>query len=293
MNLDKYQKCVDFLFKNKCHQILHSKSNFLEHLINTFNLLKKWKQHDDLCFAGMFHNIYGNKYFNPNLNVNREDIKKLIGENAEELVFKFVNTDREKIIEMADKDLIILAAANQYEQQPIFKIEDNLYDAVSSNNIEKYFTNVPWQFDGRNLTDLSRKWNYYLNFKDIVEQNFLEISENILKKNFLSHLFKLKRAYASANTYGFTGEYHVDDDAKEYNEVVTIMYYLNSFWNLDFGGETFFLNQRRDEIVQAITPKPGRMVIFDGAINHSPRPLSKICNEFRMVLTFKYKLNDF
>jgi len=293
MNLDKYKKCVNFLFKNKCDQIPHSKSFFSDHLINTFNLLKKWKQHDDLCFAGMFHNIYGNKYFNPDLNVSREDIKNLIGENAEELVFKFVNTDREKILDIGDKDLTILAAANQYEQQPIFKVEDNLYDAFSLKNIERYFTNVHWQFDGSNLTDLSRKWSYYLNFKDDIEQKFLKINEDFLKKHFLLHLFKLNRAYASANTYGFAGEYHVDDDAKEYNEVITIMYYLNSFWNLDFGGETFFLNQKKDEIVQAITPKPGRMIIFDGAISHSPRPLSKICNEFRMVLTFKYRLNDF
>jgi hypothetical protein len=292
MNLDKYKKCVDFLFKNKCDQILHSNSTFFDHLINTFNLLKKWRQHDDLCFAGMFHNIYGNKYFNPNLNVNREDIKKLIGENAEELVFKFTNTDREKIIEMADKDLIILAAANQYEQQPIFKVEDNLYDIVSSKNIEEYFEKVSWQFDGKNDTELSRKWDYRLTFKNDIEKKFLEISNDFLKKCFLSPIFKLERAYVSANTYGFMGEYHQDDGAKEFNEVVTIMYYLNSFWSLDFGGETFFLNQKKDEVIHAITPKPGRMVIFDGSISHSPRPLTKICNKLRMVLTFKYVLNN-
>lgn len=291
MNLNKYQKCIDFLFKNNCDKILHSKSNFLNHLINTFNLLKKWKQHEDLCFAGMFHNIYGNKYFNANLNVSREDIKNLIGENAEELVFKFTSTERESIAETKNKDLIILAAANEYEQDAIFKIEDNLYDKISSQNIENYFFNVPWKFDGSNRTDISRKWNYYLNFKESIENTFLEVNKVLLKKYHLNDLFTLKRTYASANTYGSAGEYHIDDGAKDYNEIITIMYYLNSSWDLLFGGETFFLNQNRDEIVSAVVPKPARAVIFDGFIPHGPKPLSKIYNGLRMVLTFKYQAN--
>jgi SM-20-related protein len=114
----------------------------------------------------------------------------------------------------------------------------------------------------------------------------------LLKKNGLFNLFKLKRSYASANTYGFVGEYHVDDNAKEYNEIITIMYYLNTFWHLDFGGETFFLNEKRDEILNAVIPKPGRAVMFDGFISHGPRPLSKLYGGLRMVLTFKYCLND-
>ena len=79
MNLiKKYQELVDFLNSKNCSKIKHSHSNFLNHLIGTFNILKKWKQPEHLCIAGMFHNIYGNQYFNPNLNVTREQIKNLI-----------------------------------------------------------------------------------------------------------------------------------------------------------------------------------------------------------------------
>jgi hypothetical protein len=290
MNLNKYQKCVDFLFKNNCDKIQHSKSNFINHLINTFNLLKKWKQHDDLCFAGMFHNIYGNKFFNPNLNVDRKDIQDLIGENAEDIVYRFINSDRSSIYDSKDKDLVILAAANEYEQNPLFKIEDNVYDIQSAKVIEDYFYNLPWTFDGFSNTNLSRKWNYFLNFKHDHEKKLLDISNFFLKKNGLYNLFKLNRAYASANTYGYSGEYHIDDGSKEHNEIVTVMYYLNSEWNLDFGGETFFLNKDKNDIFNAVTPKPGRAVIFDGFIPHGARPLNKIYNGLRMVLTFKYGL---
>ena len=287
---DKYKKCIDFLYEKNCHNIKHSNSNFLSHLINTFNILKKWKQHEDLCFAGMFHSIYGNEFFNANLKITREEIKSLIGDNSENLVFKFTNSKRDLIYNSEDKDLIILCAANEYEQNLIFKIEDNLYDMESAKNLENYFFNLQWSFDGNNSTTLSRKWNYYLNFRHDYEKNFLNLNDLLLKKNGLFNLFKLKRAYASANTYGSTGEYHYDDGAKEHNEIITIMYYLNSNWDINWGGETFFLNNDKNEIVHAVIPKPARAVMFDGFIPHGPRPLSKAFYYLRMVLTFKYEL---
>lgn len=288
--IEKYQKYINFLYNKNCHNIKHSNSNFFNHLVGTFNILKKWKQPEDLCVAGMFHNIYGNKYFNPNLNVTREEIKNLIGENVENLVYRFVNCDRDKINESNDLELIVLNLANSLDQRKLFIIEDNLYDTESSKNVSIYFKNIEWVFDGKNKTDNSTKWNYNLNFKHVNEKNFQKLSELLLKKHGLDKIFKLSRAYASANTYGFSGEYHTDDGAKEYNEIITIMFYLNDNWNFDFGGETFFLNHDRNEIEHAVIPKSARAVIFDGFIYHGPRPLSKFCHELRMVLTFKFEL---
>jgi hypothetical protein len=287
---EKYQSYVNFLYEKNCHTILHSHSNFFNHLIGTFNILKKWKQNEDLCVAGMFHNIYGNKYFDPNLNVTRQEIKNLIGEHAENLVYKYVNCDRLKINESTDSELIILNLANSLDQKKLFIIEDNLYDTESCKIIYEYFKNCEWKFDGKNVSEKSQKWDYCLNFKNNNEQNFLKLSNFFMKKHGLDKIFKFKRAYASANTYGFSGEYHCDDGAKEYNEIITVMFYLNDNWSLDYGGETFFLNKDKSEIEFAVIPKPARAVLFDGFISHGPRPLSKFCNELRMVLTFKYEL---
>jgi|APGre2960657444_1045066.scaffolds.fasta_scaffold06880_4 hypothetical protein len=290
-NLDKrYEKFINFLLEKNCQNIPHSHSNFLNHLIGTFNILKKWKQPEYICIAGMFHNIYGNKYFNPKLNVTREEIKKIIGDVSEELVYNFVNCDRTKINEENNSELIILNLANSLDQKKLFIVEDNLYNKDSCKNTHEYFKYVNWNFEGSNLSETSSKWKYNLNYRYDTEIKFLEVSELLLKKYGLNKIFKLKRAYASASTYGFSGEYHTDDDAKEYNEIVTIMFYLNDKWDLNFGGETFFLNEDKNEIEYAVIPKPARAVIFDGFIYHGPRPLNKICNELRMVLTFKYGL---
>lgn len=288
--VSKYQKYINFLFQKNCQKLKHSHSNFLNHLIGTFNILKKWKQNEDLCVAGMFHNIYGNKYFNPNLNIQRDELKNLIGEHAENLVYKYTNIDREKIIESQDSELIILNLANSLDQKKLFIIEDNLYDLESCKNVNSYYKNLDWKFDGKNFSDKSQKWDYSLNFKNINEHNFTILSNYLLKKHGLDKIFKFKRAYASANTYGFSGEYHIDDGAKEYNEIITVMFYLNDDWNFEFGGETFFLNNDRSEIEYAVIPKPARAVLFDGFIVHGPRPLSKFCDKLRMVLTFKYEL---
>jgi hypothetical protein len=289
-SIEKYQKYIDFLYKKNCHGIKHSHSNFFNHLIGTFNILKKWRQPENLCIAGMFHNIYGNNYFDPNLNVTREEITDLVGKDIENIVYRFVNCDRSKINDTDDNELIILNLANSLDQNKLFIVEDNLYDEKSCKNIYDYFKTLSWTFDGFNLTDKSTKWDYHLNFKHPNEKNTLELSDILLKKYGLNKIFKLSRAYASANTYGFSGECHIDERAKEYNEVVTIMYYLNDEWNIEYGGETIFLNDEKNEIIHSIIPKPARAVIFDGFINHGPRPLNKFCKSLRIVLTFKYKL---
>jgi len=288
MNLEKYQKCINFLVNKNCHNIKHSNSNFLNHLIGTFNILKKWKQDDDVCFAGMFHNVYGNEFFNANLNVNREEIKQLIGEKAEDLVFKYVSKNKNFNSEYEKEHLAIISTANNFEQSPLFSVEDNLYNKEMSEKISNYFWDIPYTFDASNVTYISKKWNYYLNFKNEIESNFLKINDLLLNKYNLYKLVKLNRAYVSSNTYGYLGEYHVDDDAKEFNEVFTIMYYLNSEWKRDFCGETSFILNKNT--MTNVLPEPARAVIFDGYIEHGPKPLSKIYVGLRMVLTFKYKL---
>lgn len=288
--IENYQKYINFLFNKNCHNIKYLNSNFLEHLIGTFNILKKWKQPEHLCVAGMFYGVYGNEYFKPNLNVSKQEIQDLIGEHTENLISKFVNCNKDKINEGDDSELIILNLAINLHQKKLFIVEDNLWDFNATKDLYFYFKNINWSFDGQNLSEDSTKWNYNLNFKIDYEKNLLDLSNKLMKSRGLDKIYKLSRSYASANTYGFSGEYHIDDGAKDYNEIVTVMFYLNDEWNFDFGGETFFLNHDKTEIEHAVLPKPARGVIFDGFIHHGPRPLSKSCNKLRMVLTFKYEL---
>jgi hypothetical protein len=115
----KYKNCLEFLFRHNCHSILHSKSTFLNHLINTFKILKNGNSVKIYVMLECFIIFMVTNTFNANLKVSREDIQNLIGEKAEELVFKFVNIERKDIAKSKNKDLIILAVANDYEQNPL------------------------------------------------------------------------------------------------------------------------------------------------------------------------------
>ena len=52
---------------------------------------------------------------------------------------------------------------------------------------------------------------------------------------------------------------------------VTALVYANEQWQRDWGGETMFYTEEH-EVVQAVRPRPGRVVLFSGGIMHSARP---------------------
>lgn len=84
----------EYLLKIKTDNIKHSKKNFYEHLCNVEDLLKICKCEDYISLAGLYHSIYGTNFFDASLNVSREEIKKIIGEKAENLAWVFCNAKR-------------------------------------------------------------------------------------------------------------------------------------------------------------------------------------------------------
>lgn len=93
----------------------------------------------------------------------------------------------------------------------------------------------------------------------------------------------LVRCYANAHTFGVEGFPHTDSRTPGN---YTTIFYINPVWKPEWAGETVFFNDLGD-IVQAILPKPGRMVMFDGRILHAARALSRICPAMRVTLMFK------
>ena len=55
---------------------------------------------------------------------------------------------------------------------------------------------------------------------------------------------------------------------------------------MEWGGETLFFNSIMDAEV-AVSPRPGRLVVFDGAIIHVGRPPNRVCYAPRYTLAFK------
>jgi SM-20-related protein len=68
---------------------------------------------------------------------------------------------------------------------------------------------------------------------------------------------------------------------------LTALWFIAPEWNVEWGGETLFFDSSMDAQV-VVSPRPGRLVLFDGSILHVGRPPNRICYAPRY--TFAYKL---
>lgn len=95
------------------------------------------------------------------------------------------------------------------------------------------------------------------------------------------------RVYANAHTYGVEGYVHTDTDDEA---GFTTIYYAHGVWDADWAGETVFLSRETGDIAKAVSPKPGRLIVFRGATPHAARSASRECPELRVSVVFKTRL---
>lgn len=88
----------------------------------------------------------------------------------------------------------------------------------------------------------------------------------------------VRRGYVNMNLHGDFQYAHADGD------VWTVLLFGNTRWEPDWLGELMF----HDSVyIHAVTPKPGRIVIFDGLIMHRGGAPSKLCSDPRLTLVLK------
>ena len=265
--MNKYIKSINFLVSKKTQNILYGQNNIFKHSVNIYNKLRQWDCNEDVCFAGLFYNIYKSEK-------DKNSIRNIIGVNSENLI---KNNDM-KIL-FADKlaKIYIEVIDDYFDDYDIFK------------NYIYFRDHAPWTFTGAGKDKAKwRNFKYKLNFKNKIEKYLKKHSQKILKNLKIFNFLKLERVYASANPYGTIHEPHRDYDPN-LKGGITIMYYLNNTWNLKYAGETVFFNN--GEIIKSIIPRPGRVIIFDGSIEHCARDVRRDVNDLRMVLTFKHNIN--
>ncbi len=95
------------------------------------------------------------------------------------------------------------------------------------------------------------------------------------------------RAYRGYVNYASFGDMlYTHTDCLPESDEFTVLVYLCDEWDIEWGGETLFYN-KDDDCEYACTPKPGRTVVFHGAIKHAGRPPNKVCLKPRYTLAFK------
>lgn len=93
------------------------------------------------------------------------------------------------------------------------------------------------------------------------------------------------RSYCNYAAFGDVLLTHTD--AQPGADEFTALWFLSTEWNAEWGGETLFFDSKGDAAF-VVSPRPGRLAIFDGSITHCGRPPTRICHASRF--TFAYKL---
>lgn len=99
--------------------------------------------------------------------------------------------------------------------------------------------------------------------------------------------YRIYRCYCNHAAYGDMLFTHTDSQPGQRG--LTALWYIAPEWDVEWGGETMFYNSHQD-VEAAVTPKPGRLAVFDGSIVHAGRPPNRICYAPRYTLAFKLEL---
>jgi hypothetical protein len=95
----------------------------------------------------------------------------------------------------------------------------------------------------------------------------------------------LSHGYAAAIRYGDSSMVHQDIAC---DDCVTFLYYGNLTWTGRWGGETMFYDQ--DILaVAAVSPRPGRVVLFNAAVLHRAGVPTRNCPTFRYAFSMFYR----
>ena len=92
------------------------------------------------------------------------------------------------------------------------------------------------------------------------------------------------RAYTNYAAYGDMLFTHTDCLPEQ--DELTALWFLCETWDPEWGGETLFFDSRIEAQV-VVSPRPGRLVIFDGAIRHAGKPPNRICYAPRFTFAVK------
>jgi SM-20-related protein len=95
----------------------------------------------------------------------------------------------------------------------------------------------------------------------------------------------LSHALSSAVRFGDSCRLHQDDAC---GDCVTFLYYGNSRWDGGWGGETTFYDDE-GAAVTCVSPRPGRLVLFNAALFHRGGVPNRDCPTFRYVASLFYR----
>jgi Domain of unknown function (DUF6817) len=97
---------LQFLRRLNTGDMPHTERSLLDHLLGTRQLLVEWGARPGLCDAGLFHSIYSTEHYEQQALplTRRDEVRELIGEEAESLVWLFCMMRRDTFFQGLGQD---------------------------------------------------------------------------------------------------------------------------------------------------------------------------------------------
>jgi len=73
------------------------------------------------------------------------------------------------------------------------------------------------------------------------------------------------------------------------NDSLTALYFANSEWHYDWGGEVLVYNRDKESDI-CVGVKPGRLVLFPSNLLHKGGVPNRVCTDIRLTVSARYKI---
>lgn len=164
-------------------------------------------------------------------------------------------------------------------------------DLVSKEEAARYFAAIAQAAftrteSARRETAEFRHWVCEMPLENLPRTSLWHATERAIASIRPSEDYRAYRCYTNFASYGDILMTHVDalPGARE----LTALWFLCDRWDVEWGGETVFFDSSGDAQV-IVSPKPGRLVLFDGAIRHVGRPPNRNCLISRYTFAIKLR----
>jgi SM-20-related protein len=168
----------------------------------------------------------------------------------------------------------------------VFVVDGALPEAERTRAYE-YLKSLDYRFNLGDRSDTRYLLHWSRGFDDaeldsnLVLRSLLSAAQRFARARGLTFA-RIERVYANLTLYGDVQLVHDDGD------IWTALYFANSVWEPDWGGELHFYGDSPDLSI-AIQPRPGRLVVFDGLLPHRAGVPSKLCLEPRITVALKFR----
>jgi len=135
-----------------------------------------------------------------------------------------------------------------------------------------------------NNQNVDYKWSRLIGINDHWFKRVIEIYNKHIDE--LKQPFTVERSYINFSTMETVDMIHCDclaDNTKQF----TMLHYANWYWEPNWHGETIFYDDQGQDVVAAVSLKPGRVVFFNGNIPHSAIAPARIAAYPRFTIANK------